>query len=117
MKFNKILDISLNIFLPILLGYSVYILSSFIVVPALIKNHLADGLWAYAFISSILIIWEREINILWICIAFIISCCFELLQFYHQIPGTGDVYDVLSYFLFFIIALKLNQFFKTQFQI
>jgi hypothetical protein len=114
-KFCKHSDILLNIIAPLLLGILIYFIAGTSPVPALVKNHLADGLWAYAFISSILIIWNRELNPIWILTAFIISVCIELLQWYHTIEGTGDMYDMATYCLFFIISLKLNKFFKTRF--
>ncbi|HMH23095.1 MAG TPA: hypothetical protein VK563_15025 [Puia sp.] len=76
---------------------------------------MPDSLWAYAFISSILILWDREINMAWITLVFLISISFELLQYGHIIPGTGDFTDIVAYLLSFTIALKLNASFKTLF--
>ena len=103
----------MNIILPLLLGLSIYWSGSFILIPAPVRNYLPDGFWAYAFLSCILVIWDREINITWIAFVFLSSICFELLQYYHMIPGTGDIKDISSYFLSFMIALKLNTFFKS----
>jgi len=113
MKFSKSPDILLNILLPLLLGVFIYKTGTILFIPMPVRNHLPDGFWAYAFISSILIIWNREINIAWITIVFIISTCFELLQYQHKIPGTGDIADIIVYFVFFTLALLLNPFFKT----
>ena len=115
MKNSKKKDIFLNIITPLFLGVFIYQLKTIINIPALIKDHFADGLWAYAFISSILIIWDRKINTRWILTTFIFAFCFELLQYFHTIPGTGDVYDVITYFIFFTGALMFNHFFKTKF--
>lgn len=112
MKFGKSPDILLNVLLPLLAGTYIYHAGAPHAVPVQVRNYLPDGFWAYAFISSILIIWNRQINITWITMVFIISTCFELLQYYHKIPGTGDITDVIIYFLFFTIALILNPFFK-----
>ena len=109
-------DILISIVIPVILGLPIYLFKDLIYIPTLVKNHLADGLWAYAFISSILIIWDREIKTVWILTTFIISIGFELLQYSHIIPGTGDIYDIITYFLFFGIVLKLNHFFKIKFQ-
>lgn len=114
MKFSKGLDLLLNIIVPMLLGLSIYLLKSSEFMPAVAKNHLADGLWAYSFMSTILIIWKREINVDWVAVAFIAALGFELLQGLHIIAGTGDIYDIISYFIFFIIALLLNHLFKTK---
>lgn len=113
MKFDKRTDIVLNIIQPLLLGLLIYGSIKLIAVPPAIRNYLPDGFWAYAFMSCILIIWERKINIIWIILVFLFSICFELLQYYQIIPGTGDIGDVLTYFLFFVIALTLNSFFKN----
>ena len=116
MNFFRKTDILISIVIPVILGLPIYLFKDLIYIPTLVKNHLADGLWAYAFISSILIIWDREINWVWVISTFIIAVCYELLQYCHTIPGTGDIYDVVTYFLFFGIALKLNHFFKLKFQ-
>jgi len=36
---------------------------------------------------------------------------FELLQYLHFIKGTGDFFDVITYFIFLGIALSANKFF------
>ncbi|TDW95833.1 hypothetical protein [Dinghuibacter silviterrae] len=113
MKFDRRVDILLNVILPLSLGLFIYWSAQRISIPAVLKNYLPDGCWAYAFISSILIIWDRKVNIRWITPVFLLSACFELLQYRHLIPGTGDVKDVAVYFLFFSIALILNQIFRT----
>lgn len=102
----------LNVLLPILLGGLLYTRSPNAAVPSFVKNHLADALWAYAFISCLLIIWERKLKTFWMMVPFCTAACFELLQYDHQIPGTGDFYDVSVYFLLFTAALLLNVFFK-----
>ena len=106
-------DILLNILLPLLAGSLLYSLPALLHRTILLKNHLADGLWAYAFLSSILILWQRVPNRFWITAAFSTAVVFEWLQYLHVFPGTGDVYDVITYFLFFITALSLNKFFRT----
>jgi hypothetical protein len=113
MKFTKGPDIVLNIILPLFLGSLVYLAGKPAFIPALIRNYLPDSLWAYAFISSILIIWDRAINRSWIAIVFLAACCFEGLQGLHVIAGTGDIVDIFVYFLSFTIALLLNSYFKT----
>jgi hypothetical protein len=115
MRNNIGIDLLLNVVFPILLGGLTYLTGSQINEPVLIKNHLADGLWAYSFISALLIIWGREINRTWIFIPFAVAVLFELLQGSHLVPGTGDLYDVLTYCIFFTIALLANKYFKTRF--
>ena len=110
MNISRKHDIVLNIIFPIALGYFFYLLGMNISFPAVIKNYLADGLWAYAFISCILIIWDRKLNILWILITFFVSILFELFQGFHLLHGTGDIIDIGIYILFFTVALIVNKF-------
>jgi hypothetical protein len=113
MKFGRKSDILLNICLPLALGQFIYWSEKAVIIPTLIKNHLPDGLWAYAFISGILLIWDRVIHTTWIILAFLTAVGYEILQYLHAIPGTGDIKDVITYFAFFNIALLLNNYFKT----
>jgi uncharacterized membrane protein len=99
-------DILVNVVLPICLGIFFYIFP----VCRLVRNHAPDGLWAYALTSSILIVWNRKINLLWLFIAFISSIVFEILQTYHIVKGVGDKKDILTYLIFGIIALYSNNF-------
>jgi hypothetical protein len=115
MRFYRSLDILINIVVPILLGGLSYFINKASWYPLFLRDHLADGLWAYAFISAMLIIWGRSVHTIWILATFLIAVLFELFQGYHIIPGTGDVYDVLTYFAFFIIAIRFNPFFKFKF--
>ncbi len=113
MKFGKGSDILLNIIMPLLLGIVIYLAGRTVAIPTLVRNYLPDGLWAYAFLSAILIIWEREVNTPWIVAVFLTSVGFEILQYGHKIAGTGDIHDIMTYFIAFSIALRLNRFFKT----
>jgi hypothetical protein len=112
MKLDKKSDVLLNVVLPLLIGLLIYWSGRLGIVPSWIINYMPDGFWAYAFISCMLVIWDRRIQIFWVVLVFLISVFFEILQYRHMIPGTGDVMDVLIYFIFFGIALKLNRFFK-----
>jgi hypothetical protein len=105
---NKYCDITLNILLPILTGAAIYFLN----VASLIRNYMPDGLWGYALTSSILIIWNRRINVLWLTLTAGIFITFEWLQAQQLIRGTGDFLDVISYFTFSIGALGTNILFK-----
>jgi len=113
MKFGKRSDILLNVCLPLLLGLFIYWSANSLFISALIRNYLPDGLWAYAFISGILLIWDRVVHMTWIILVFLTAIGYELLQYLHAVPGTGDIKDIITYFLFFTIALLLNTFFKT----
>ena len=113
MKYSKAFDGFLNVFLPLLAGAFIYWADGRLKIPTVIRYHVPDGVWAYAFASCMLIVWERKIHWPWISGVMIISVVYELLQHYHVIPGIGDIEDVMTYFLFFSIALLSNAFFKT----
>jgi hypothetical protein len=106
-------DIQLNVILPLLFGMLIYYSAVKWTVPAFVRNYFPDALWAYAFISVMLLIWNREIRVFWIMVVFVFSAIFELLQYFHKIAGTGDLLDVVTYYLAFLLALKLNPVFKN----
>jgi len=62
MKLNKPVDIILNVICPVLAGCLIYYAGYTGYLPSLVQNYVPDGLWAYAFISAILITWDRHIN-------------------------------------------------------
>lgn len=109
---KKLYDIFFNVVLPVAIGVLIYILP----VYPFIRNHLADGLWAYALTSVILIIWNRKINIIWLSVVFVIFLGFELLQYFNLLPGTGDIIDIIFYFIFSASAIINNKFFKLKFK-
>jgi len=104
-------DSFLNIILPVLVGNYLYFMSFNVSLTGFWRNQLPDGLWAYALISSVLIIWNRQINIFWISIIYIIFISFEALQHFHLISGTGDWLDIIIYFSFSTSSLLTNKFF------
>jgi hypothetical protein len=114
MKLSKTADVLINVVIPIALGAVAYYYSNSLFKISLLKNHLADGLWAYACFSSILIIWNRKINIFWLLVALLSSFLFEFLQYKRLISGTGDLIDGITYLIFFILALYSNNLFKSK---
>ncbi|HEX8331710.1 MAG TPA: hypothetical protein VF622_03765 [Segetibacter sp.] len=108
--YQKAIDIFFNVISPVSLGYMLYFLSNENMASRTIRNHLPDGLWAYAFQSCILIIWNRKGNIMWTLFIMTLSLGFEVLQHIHFIDGTGDYIDIITYFVFFGIALIVNRF-------
>ena len=117
MKIIRQIDLVINVILPLLLGYFIYHMGDAGRISALIKNHLPDGLWAYSFITAILIIWNRQVNGLWIVIACLLSAGFELLQYFHWIAGTGDIIDMIAYLLFTGLALLINHYSRKMYSI
>jgi len=90
-------DILFNVLLPLIIGLLLYYTRSF------------------AFMSCILIIWDRRINQFWIWLAFIIAVFFEVLQSLQFIAGTGDAWDIFTYFLATMLVLICNKSFKRKF--
>jgi uncharacterized membrane protein len=93
-KYFKTIDFILHTIVPVILGCIIYITGDAHVLPMLLQNHLADGLWAYAFLSCILIIWDRKSNLAWIVLTIVFSILFELFQYWHLVSGTGYLCDV-----------------------
>jgi hypothetical protein len=114
MKITRQTDLLLNVISPLLLGYLIYFLGSYELLPQWLKNYFPDGLWAYAFLSAILIIWNRQLNYVWLFISFLLAAVFELLQHYHLLAGTADVADIMTYFLFMGAGLFSNRFLKQK---
>jgi hypothetical protein len=108
MKMAPKTDWSLNVAFPLLLGVLIYWAAGHLSLPSPVSNYLPDGLWAYSLMSAILLVWGRRIVIGWVFAAFLLSIGFETGQHYHYIPGTGDLLDILTYFIFFGLALALN---------
>ena len=117
MKINKYSDTLLNVIFPVALACFIYLLSSVTEIHLLIKNYFPDGLWAYSFLSALLIVWSRQVNFLWILIGFSLSAGFELLQHFHWIAGTGDIIDIVVYFVFFGVGFIVNTFFKNLYSV
>jgi hypothetical protein len=116
MQFTKRQDIVWNAILPILAGTVCYwVFSATTVSFSPVRNYLPDGLWAYAFCSTILIIWDRKIHLPWLFFIISVFSLFEILQAVNIIAGTGDVLDIVVYLLFGAAAVLLNNAFLTLF--
>ncbi|HYO21130.1 MAG TPA: hypothetical protein VER36_01915 [Flavisolibacter sp.] len=111
----KLTDFCLNALLPLLLGGCVYLNSHWLQEMRLISGYAADGLWAYAFASAILIVWQRRIHGGWLATALLSAIIFEGLQHLDIVGGTADVNDLLVYAICFSTAVLLNNYFKHQF--
>jgi hypothetical protein len=109
MRFSLPADISLNVLLPLLLGSACYAVGGLL--PAILRSHGADALWAYAFMSLLLIVWERRMPHSWIAAPFLLAIAYEGGQYSGFLAGTADAWDLLAYSAFFIIALLLNSYF------
>ena len=115
MKINRQSDILINVLFPLFAGYIIYVADFFSTSLQVVRNYFPDGLWAYSFLSAIVVIWNRHINLTWIILIFSASAGFEFMQYKHITAGTGDILDFLSYGAFFGLALYLNRYFKKRY--
>ena len=84
--------------------------------PDWIKYNLPDALWFYAFLSTLIFIWQRKISvqsIIWLIAAISMGFLSEAFQFFSVIPGTFDLKDLLAYT---ISALACSFHFQNKFK-
>lgn len=113
---GKLIDTLLTVLLPLITGILIYYFKIIAALPpSFITHHFADGLWAFSFINAILIVWNRQPAWGWLAFLFIIFIAFEVLQHLAVINGTGDLYDTITYFVFALLAIITNKYFKKQF--
>ena len=128
---RKIIDILINIIIPLASSviiyyfcrrHSIYFLNYFdeifnlseqskIVLPNWIIYNLPDGLWNFAFTSTIVIIWNRDLkveNLLWVLLPVLVAIFLEIYL------GTYDKIDmifiIIGGFLPIIINTKIKIF-------
>jgi hypothetical protein len=109
MPYSKKIDLFCTVIAPLLLGVAIYSLKDHLHDFPVVINYLADGLWAYALVNCLLLIWHRQVNVTWITIGYLIAVSFEWMQYQEQLPGTGDIYDVVVYFICFGIGILQNR--------
>jgi hypothetical protein len=115
MRLRKPADILVNVISPVLAGCLIYYGGHAQQLPALVQNYLPDGLWAYAFISAILIIWNRQIHPTWLIIVCLLAAGFELLQYLQLISGTADMIDIAVYLICIGLGVLINYFLKEKY--
>ena len=113
MESLKKINILVNVIFPLIIGCSIYFISNtnpFI--KGFIRNQLPDGLWAYSLTSSLLIIWDKQINLYWLLILAFAFIGIEILQKLSLIEGTYDISDIITYFIFSFFAFLFFKFYK-----
>jgi hypothetical protein len=93
------------------LGFLTYwIEASSLHLPAIFRNHLADGLWATSFIACICCVWHNHTFFCytWSAIAILSMLAFEMLQYHGQIKGVGDPLDVIAYLAFSLPVVAIS---------
>jgi hypothetical protein len=80
--------------------------------PEFILYSLPDGLWAFSFSASILLIWrnEKSKKYLWLLVPIVFAILPEILQKFKLFPGTFDVYDLIMSLTGIGLSLLLTQF-------
>jgi hypothetical protein len=80
--------------------------------PEFILFSLPDGLWAFSFSASILLIWrnEKSKKYLWLLVPILFAIIPEILQKFKLFPGTFDVYDLIMSLTGIGLSLLLTQF-------
>lgn len=104
----RYLDFIANVVFPIFIGYILYLYTPY----NIIRYYLPDALWAYSLTSCLLIIWDRMINMKWLVLTISLFTLFEVMQHFNIIKGTGDIFDIIVYYLSFNIALISNHIIK-----
>ncbi len=110
----KLLAFILHVALPLAGGAVFYLFNIPGSFSKIIADHLPDGLWAYAFISCLMIIWDHRLNWTWLMLAMLVCAGFEGGQYQGWINGTGDWLDLATYLVFGSIAIGVNQFFNAR---
>ena len=72
-----------------------------------VNHHLCDFLWAFSLACGLLFILGETKKVKLLCGGITVGygAVWELLQFTHIASGTGDLWDVLSYFLASLLAI------------
>jgi len=115
----RFLELLLNVILPVAGGTAIYLMP---VTNSLFRNHLPDGLWAYALTYFLMLIWNKQVPSVWLLCLTTLFLLFEGAQYMGWIEGTGDLRDLIVYFLFSGAALlsgshlftKKNQYEKNE---
>lgn len=108
-------DIVITVVLPLLAGILLYSYSHHHYLPSIIRNYIPDACWAFAFMSVICIIWQRNPPTNWVIITCISAVSYELAQYFALVSGYADVIDLVVYVLAFAYAYYLNQGLKKKY--
>jgi hypothetical protein len=116
--------LTIHTILPLSIGLTLYTLSGRLIFPLslllkqpiystfrlhnLILFNLPDGLWSYAFMSFIILLWRNDsYKSRWIIVVFIITLGWELGQKIGFINGTFDWIDCLFILIFNVLSIKI----------
>lgn len=76
----------------------------------LCKFYLPDFLWVFSLSCGLIAIYNPSIKGILVCaaVAFLYGCVWELLQYVGVLSGTGDIHDIIMYFLADAICIIIN---------
>lgn len=117
-------NLIIHVIFPLLIGLTLYALSGRLIfplnlllrqpidstyrLPNLILFNLPDGLWSYAFMSFIILLWRNDsYKNRWIIVVFMVSLGWELGQKIGFINGTFDWVDCLFILIFNVLSIKI----------
>lgn len=134
-KSKDFLNIIINVILPVLLGFFIYIafrplnltyyqwlkklkidyffqnINVFFsnyksFIPNMVIYNVPDGIWTYACTSIFIQIWKKnKLLNFYLIIPFLLSLLIESLQFVKIFPGTFCLFDLLFIILFFTLSI------------
>lgn len=114
---NRLIFAFIHVALPLILGGALYGTAVIAAPPTIVMHYIPDALWAYAFTSLLLLIWNGKIPVVW-CSALLSGfVLFELAQAVKMIPGTGDILDAAVYALASLSAFAFYRFSLPRFWI
>lgn len=80
-------------------------------IPNFVKYSLPDGLWLFSYLMIIDGIWfgyKSPIHLLYLAVLPIVAFLSEILQMFKLFPGTGDLVDILFYFMSILIFITIK---------
>lgn len=103
-----------TVLLPIFTGSFIYFIESPGLISTAVGNYLPDGLWAFALVSMLFIIWNGQPPKVWLLGVLVLFVFFESSQTSGLISGTGDIIDLAFYIIFSGLAIFIHKsiFFK-----
>ena len=80
-------------------------------VPEWIRYSLPDGLWLLSYLLFMDLIWDEGMKpwkLFFLVMLPLGTLIAEILQMFHVIPGTGDLFDLIFYLIAIIIFINIK---------
>lgn len=108
-------NVSLHVGIPLAVAIAIYGVRHLGLagdVPEWAAYSAADGLWLYALLSALSIIWgsssSRTMRIFWLASGVTLAIIHELGQFFRVVSGTFDLADLAAYALAAVVAFAFQ---------